>query len=103
MAEFGAQSEVVAEVVYERPRTIIWSSAQADDMGARLKEPFSFSVERSTTGVPKYKMAGVMVTWPVGSAAAGHESRWEWKDHHLPFGGIDLSFRTTGGVCNLGH
>jgi hypothetical protein len=41
-------------------------------MGARLKEPLSFSVDRSTTGVPKYKMGGVMITWPAaGSAGAG--------------------------------
>ena len=46
-----------------RPRTITWPSAQADDMGARLTEPFSFCVVRSTTGVPKYRMVGVMVTW----------------------------------------
>ncbi|GAA0463067.1 hypothetical protein GCM10009544_26940 [Streptomyces stramineus] len=28
-----------------------------------MKEPSSFSVESSTTGVPKYRMLGVMVTW----------------------------------------
>src|SRR5262245_48801159 len=38
-------------------------------MGARLKEPFSFSVDSSTTGVPKYKMVGAMVTWPAVRAA----------------------------------
>ncbi|GLW68085.1 hypothetical protein Kpho02_03840 [Kitasatospora phosalacinea] len=45
------------------PRTITWPRAQADDIGARLKVPSSFSVESSTTGVPKYRMLGVMVRW----------------------------------------
>ncbi|MDX3373810.1 hypothetical protein PV390_05255 [Streptomyces sp. ME02-6991-2A] len=40
-----------------------WPSAQAEDIGARLKEPFSFSVESSTTGVPKYRMLGSMAAW----------------------------------------
>jgi hypothetical protein len=33
-------------------------------MGARLNVPSAFSVDRSTTGVPKYRTGGVMVTWP---------------------------------------
>jgi hypothetical protein len=33
-----------------------------------LKEPPAFSVDRSTTGVPKYKMVGVMAMWPAGRA-----------------------------------
>jgi hypothetical protein len=51
-----------------RPRTITCPSAQAEDMGARLTEPSSFSVDRRTTGVPKYRIVGVMVTWPAGQA-----------------------------------
>src|SRR6202042_3086879 len=63
-----------------RPRTITWPSAQADDMGARLKEPFSFSVDRSTTGVPKYKMAGAMATWPAGPAAGMTADGWAFME-----------------------
>jgi hypothetical protein len=36
-------------------------SHQADDMGARFGEPSSFNVLISTTGVPKYKIAGSIV------------------------------------------
>jgi len=35
-------------------------------MGARVKVPFSFSVDSRTTGVPKYKMPGVIVRWLTG-------------------------------------
>ena len=42
------------------PKTMAWPSAHAEDIGARLAEPFSFSVDSSTTGVPKYRMLGVM-------------------------------------------
>lgn len=36
-----------------RPRTTCCPSAQADEMGARLKVPSAFSVVSRTTGVPK--------------------------------------------------
>ena len=55
-------------------------SQKTDDMGARLKEPFSFSVDTSTTGVPKYKMAGVMVTWPAGQAAGEAGGGWAFTE-----------------------
>ncbi len=32
-------------------------------MGAKLAVPSEFSVDNSTTGVPKYRMLGAMVTW----------------------------------------
>jgi hypothetical protein len=43
-------------VVFEvaaRPRMHLQPSQKADDIGARLKEPSSFSELMSTTGVPK--------------------------------------------------
>ena len=64
-------------------------------MGARLKEPFSFSVERSTTGVPKYKMAGVIVTWAVGSAADRTADGWAFMEPTIECGrfGADRTVR----------
>ena len=38
-------------------------SQMADEIGARLNEPFSFTVLFKTTGVPRYKMEGVIETW----------------------------------------
>jgi len=40
----------------------------ADDIGARFAVPSAFSVLISTTGVPKYRMLGAIVTCSVGSA-----------------------------------
>src|SRR5262249_35077391 len=41
-----------------RPRIQRQPSQNADDIGARLAEPSSFSLLISTTGVPKYRMDG---------------------------------------------
>ena len=41
-----------------RPSMARQPSQKAEDIGARLTEPSSFSVEISTTGVPKYRMPG---------------------------------------------
>jgi hypothetical protein len=54
-----------------------------------------FSVDRSTTCVPKYRMAGVMVTWPVGSAADMTEDGWAFMGPTIERGrfGADRTIR----------
>src|SRR4051795_8863726 len=44
------------------PRTQFQPSHQAEDMGARFALPSSLVDETRTTGVPKYRMAGSLVT-----------------------------------------
>ena len=44
--------------IVPRPSMQLQPSHQADDMGAKLGVPFSFSVLISATGEPKYKIVG---------------------------------------------
>jgi hypothetical protein len=66
-------------------------SHHAEDIGARLAEPSSFKVLISTTGVPKYKIAGSIVrtienlsdrcsNFPFSKTI---EKRGQWKYPHL--------------------
>ena len=44
-----------------RPSMQLHPSHHAEDIGAMFGEPSSLSVERSATGVPKYRIVGSMV------------------------------------------
>lgn len=53
------------------PSTALRPSQKTDDIGMRLVVPSSLVELSSTTGVPKYRIAGSTTTWSVVAGCVG--------------------------------